>query len=625
MKKHSYKILLALSLLGLLAACAKPEQEVVEKKALSVLTTDVIFGVEGGTGSIVVEADETVTATSERPWCQVSVDGKKIQVSVTEANPSRMSRYSRITVKAGSSEVHVTAQQFGEIFNGLDLKDESVSEEGTVLIYKYHSNVSVAMSSDVDWIHFEMVEDEEEGTLVKVIVDPNPGLTRFGHISYTAGTNTGSADFMQWPTPQLASGWDISITDGMYDFPNQIDEVTVTVPNNSQLYQFELVTKDQVMDESAIPGKAMTMALETMNEIKAKMADGSISSPGDCLKAGSFSERHENMPRSIWGLVIAFDDRGIPTGEYYCKDLQIPDRGPKKQLVDGWEISHVAGTYVHPDQLDQFTVKPKAGYEDVKYIATAVRKDAVADVEDFAFTTFAMTTREEILAKVASGELASFEAGLSSGESTFTVKNLPVGDVYVVVVAFGDNKFYTGDYGFETIGVDDAKRAFWIGTWALTNEAGDSYTCTIKEKEDESGYLTMACNGLYTGTGALLTKMNWVDLRCNEDGTLTVFAQIHEEMSAYYNATYGDIYPGFYGFYTNAEGKVYYKTNAPYDIFDLTFGAGGTATVINVRLASGDIPYDSVAIRYWSSEKGSRFSFTSNKTIKLAGLTLTKQ
>ena len=292
--------------------------------------------------------------------------------------------------------------------------------------------------------------------------------------------------------------------------------------------------------------------------------------------------------------------------------------------MDGWEISHDGGTFVAPDQVDVFTITPKAGYEDVKYIATVVSKELVTDLEDYAFTTFAMAEREAILAKVASGELPSFDAGLSTGTTELSCKNL-TGEVYVFVVAFSDNQFYTGDYSYEEFAISDAKRSFWIGTWTLTNTAGDSYTCIIKEKDDDSGYLTMSCNGLYTGTGAKLMAMNWVDLRYNEDGTLTLFGQEHKEMEVDYNATYGDIYPGLYGYFKR-DGKTYYRTAVPYDIFDLTFGEAGTAVIGKIHPVPDDtILFDSIAMRYWSSVKAARFSFTSNKTITLDGLKLTKQ
>ena len=621
MKKHINIILLALSLLGLMAACAKPEQEVVVKQTLKVVTTDVIFGVDGGTGSILVEADDAVTATSERAWCQVSVDGKKIVVSVPEHNLSRMSRYSRITVKAGSAEVHVTAQQFGEVFSGLALEDAVIPKEGTTFTLAYTANMDVLMSSDQDWVHFEMVEDEELGKLVKVIVDENAGWGfRFATVSYSAGSNSGSARFTQEPTYSTSPGWKVEDTDGRFVFPDQIDNIAVTPPTELAEFPYfwDVVDPNEFAGVTDVAAKIRTQAMALMDDANA----GKVT-----FTKGSASKEFANLPSTAKAVIILFDAQNYPTGQYALLDVAIPDRGPVKQLVEGWDIEHINSSYVHPDQLDKFTVTAKPGYEDVKYIATVVKKDAVSNVEDFAFTTFAMETRQEILDKVTAGELASFEDGLLSGTSTITAKNMN-GDVYVVIVAFGDNQFYTGDYSYDEFGIIDAKRNFWIGTWTLTNTAGDSYTCTIKEKDDDSGYLSMSCNGLYTGTGSLLKSMNWVDLRYNADGTLTVFAQTHEELSAYYNATYGDIYPGLYGFYTNAEGKSYYRTAVPYDMFDLTFGEAGTAVITNIRLApssTGDFPYDSFAIRYWSSVKAARFSFTSNKTIKLDGLKLTKQ
>ena len=174
----------------------------------------------------------------------------------------------------------------------------------------------------------------------------------------------------------------------------------------------------------------------------------------------------------------------------------VPDRGPVKTLVDGWDIVHTGGTFEQPNQTDVFTVTPKAGYEDVKYIATVVKKENTPSVEDFAFTTFAMETREEILAKVASGELPNFDAGLSTGTTTLTAENM-VGDVYVVVVAFGDNQFYTGEYQFTEIAVPDITPAYykWLGEYPDLNkavcEATDlqwKYAYDIVRKRKKRGY-----------------------------------------------------------------------------------------------------------------------------------------
>ena len=615
MKKIVKPVFLVLSLLGLLAACNKPEQETTAKKALKVLSSEVIIGVEGGEGSILVEADDAVTATSERSWCQVTVDGKSIKVSVPEPNKSRMSRYSRIIIKAGSDESHVTVQQYGEVFKGLDMEDVSFGPEGATFRYAYMANMHVQVTSDQPWVHCEM-DEENEGVLV-VTVDKHEGFGyRFANVSFTAGSNSGSMKITQEPTYGAVSGWTVEDTDGRFVFPDQIDVIEVTPSSDMAAAPYYW----GVLDPSELAGKDIPAFIRELAASTKEAVDaGEIT-----LCKGADSDELKNLPSTAKAVIIVFDDQNYPTGQYAVIDVAVPDRGPKKQLVDGWEISHDGGTFVAPDQVDVFTITPKAGYEDVKYIATAVSKELVSDLEDYAFTTFAMAERETILAKVASGELPSFDAGLSTGTTELSCKNL-TGEVYVFVVAFSDNQFYTGDYSYDEFAISDAKRSFWIGTWTLTNTAGDSYTCIIKEKDDDSGYLTMSCNGLYTGTGAKLMAMNWVDLRYNEDGTLTLFGQEHKEMEVEYNATYGNVYPGLYGYFKR-DGKTYFRTAVPYDIFDLTFGEAGTAVIGKIHPVPDDtILFESIAMRYWSSVKAARFSFTSNKTITLEGLKLTKQ
>ena len=615
MKKYIYLIFAALSALLLLSACRREQPVEVKKPALKVVSSNVVFGVEGGEGTIVVEADGTVSVTSERPWVQTSVNGNTITVTVSELNPSPQSRYSRLTIQAGSEKTYVTVHQFGEIFDGMKMEDVTVASAGTTMRYGFKANMTVNVTADQPWVHCEM-DEENEGVLV-VTVDKHEGFgTRFANVSFTAGTHSGSMKITQEPTYGAVSGWTVEDTDGRFVFPDQIDVIEVTPPADMATAPYYW----GVLDPSELAGKNIPAFIRELAASTKEAVDaGEIT-----LCKGADSDELKNLPSTAKAVIIVFDDQNYPTGQYAVIDVAVPDRGPKKQLVDGWEISHDGGTFVAPDQVDVFTITPKAGYEDVKYIATVVSKELVTDIEDYAFTTFAMAEREAILAKVASGELPSFDAGLSTGTTELSCKNL-TGEVYVFVVAFSDNQFYTGDYSYEEFAISDAKRSFWIGTWTLTNTAGDSYTCIIKEKDDGSGYLTMSCNGLYTGTGAKLMAMNWVDLRYNEDGTLTLFGQEHKEMEVDYNATYGNVYPGLYGYFTR-DGKVYYRTAVPYDIFDLTFGEAGTAVIGTIHPVPDDtILFESIAMRYWSSVKGSRFYFTSNKTITLDGLKLTKQ
>lgn len=480
MRRTIHTILAALTLAGLLSSCQNKEQDVVAKKALKVVKTEVVFGVEGGEGVIQVEADEAVTATSERAWCQVAVDGNTIHVSVPEANPGRMSRYARIIIKSGPYESHVTAQQYGEVFSGLELEDMVVGAEGAELQYSCLANMTVQLSSDQPWVHFTLDPATSVATLK---VDANEGYGyRFATVSYTAGSTTLSAQVIQETPFAVLSGWKVEDADGRFVFPDQIESVTVTpsgdmasVPYYWDLFDPEDVDEEHILDfvkEQAMAYKALA------DEKKITFCKGT-------------DTREFKNPHSLMKAVVCcFDENNYPTGRYVLADVSIPARGPVKQEVEGWQVARTDGSYAYPVQTDVFTVTPEAGYEDQYYVATVVKKEDVTDVEDFAFNTFAMAERQKILDKVAAGELASFEEGLSKGVSPLTVTDM-VGDCYVVVVAFGTNEFYTGDYQVIEVKVADATPAFyrWVGKWNVSrkndkNDAVDTWTISVKEKDE---------------------------------------------------------------------------------------------------------------------------------------------
>lgn len=568
-----HKLLAALALAGLLASCQKKEQDVAVKKALKVVRSEVIFGVEGGEGSILVEAEEAVTAVSERAWCQVAVDGNTIRVSVPEANPGKMSRYARIIIKSGAGESHVTALQYGEVFSGLEMEDLTVEPEGTEVRYSYVANMTVRLSSDQPWIHFTT---DPETSVVTMKVDANNGFGyRFATVSYTAGTNSGSAQVIQETSFGELSGWTVEDTDGRFVFPDQIDAITVTPSAQmaSVPYCWDLFDPDELDGE------------HILDFVKEKaLSYKSLADEGKLTFCKGADTREFTNPRSVMkALVCCFDERNYPTGQYVLVDVAVPARGPVKQALDGWDIEHTDATWAYPNQTDVFTITPKAGYEDVKYIATVVKKGDVADVEDFAFTNFAMNTRQSILDKVTAGDLPSFEAGLSSGTTTVSIDNA-VGDVYVVVVAFGDNKFYTGDYEATEFAVADIKPAMysWVGSWKVVRK-NDKYdtvdTWVISVKETDK---TLRIIGVESFTD--LTRYD-VAATTDEEGRLVVKTQI---TGSYEDSSRGHVDVLLSGQYDDTKaGKTYYTSSLNVVLFRGTLSEDGASADLEPGVING--------------------------------------
>ena len=565
-----HKLLAALALAGLLASCQKKEQDVAVKKALKVVKSEVIFGVEGGEGSILVEAEEAVTAVSERAWCQVAVDGNTIRVSVPEANPGKMSRYARIIIKSGAGESHVTALQYGEVFSGLEMEDLTVEPEGTEVRYSYVANMTVRLSSDQPWIHFTT---DPETSVVTMKVDANNGFGyRFATVSYTAGTNSGSAQVIQEASFGELSGWTVEDTDGRFVFPDQIDAITVTPSAQmaSVPYCWDLFSPDELDGE------------HILDFVKEKaLSYKSLADEGKLTFCKGADTREFTNPRSVMkALVCCFDERNYPTGQYVLVDVAVPARGPVKQEVEGWQVARTGGSYDYPVQTDVFTVTPKTGYEDRYYLATIVKKEDVSDVEDFAFNGFAMTERQKILDKVAAGELASFEEGLVKGTSTLTVDDM-VGDCYAVVVAFGDNQFYTGDYQVFELAVADATPAFyrWVGKWSVSRKADAVDTWEISVKETDK---TLRIIGVESFTD--LTRYD-VTATTDEEGRLVVKTQI---TGSYEDSSRGHMDMLLSGQYDDTKaGKTYYTSSLDVVLFRGTLSEDGASADLEPGVING--------------------------------------
>ena len=552
--KTCYRILFA-SLVTLLAlvSCRKENEQVVEwKTELQAVKSDLVFAPDGGTETLEVNLS-SVTATADKDWCSVSVSGNIISVTVT-ANESNQSRYAQVKIASGSESIAAAVIQYGEIFAGLEMEDLEVLPEGTTVQYSFQSNVAVVMNSDQPWVHFEI--DEESGIVTMTVDEHKDFGYRFATVTYKAGSQTGSIQVAQEPVYREISGWSAAVTDGEFVFPDQTDVITVTPPAEmaSTTYAWEIVDDEYRASVSDIPGTIREWAILARDFSSYVIFDKGIS-----------SKTKKNLPSKVTAVIACFDDQKYPTGQYALVEVSVPDRGPVKQVVDGWDVDHTSGIWGYPTQTDEFTVTPKAGYEDVKYVATVVRKDAV--------TTFAMQAREAILAKVASGELASFEDGLSSGVSTVSVENM-AGDAYVVVVAFGDNQFYTGDYKAVEVSIPDLRPAMyrWVGKWKVSRKNSnhddvDTWDISVKEADK-----TLRIVGLESFTDLDLYD---VEATVDENGCLVVKTQY---TGAYEDSSYGHVDMLLSGQYDDtAAGKTYYTSSQNVTIFSGTLSEDGNS------------------------------------------------
>ena len=597
MKKfHSIALLFGLILLAAVS-CRKENQQTIEwRTELQAVKSNLVFFPGGGTETLEVNLS-SVNVTADKAWCSVSVSGNVITVTVP-ANEGKQSRYAKLTITAGGETINAAVIQYGEVFDGLELVDMDAPKQGAVFAYPYTANVDVDVKADKDWVH---VAFDEEKPIVTVTVDPNTGFGyRFATVTYQAGSNSGSAQIVQEPTYGAVTGWTAEDAEGRYVFPDQYDKIQVTPPADMASAPYYWV----VVDPSELLGKDIPAYIrEAAIELKAAADAGQVT-----FDKGSASQEYKNLPSTATAVIVVFDDQNYPTGQYALVEVAVPDRGPKKQQVDGWDVVHTGGTYEHPVQTDQFTVTPKAGYEDVKYIATVVKKDAVSNIDDFVFTNFAMTTREEILAKVASGELAAFDDGLLSGASTLTAENV-AGDVYVVVVAFSDNQFYTGDYAVVELAVPDLMPAYykWLGEWSVPRGDGADTWVVVENVPMESfkvwGIAGFDANDF--AEGAFIAIVPY------DPATGEMVFKVYENQDVtWQDSSRGTMNGLLSGQYTNVQGKTYYNSGVGNTICRALMAEDGKTAELTPRsVTSGGAPAYFYNIRWYgryTTSSGSR-------------------
>lgn len=198
MMRKIYLFLIALPLF-FLVACESGEGDYEVQKSINVVSADLTFQPSGGTGTVVVETQGTVTAVSSRPWCTTSVNGGTITVTVSEYD-GLDNRYADILITSGEGTAKVTAHQYGLYFLLPEAEDSYHVEDvnGFVEIPLTHNNYEPESEADVDWLSASYAD----GKVIIKATDNTTGLLRTGNI--TIGTK--KIKIEQWSFDSVFAG-----------------------------------------------------------------------------------------------------------------------------------------------------------------------------------------------------------------------------------------------------------------------------------------------------------------------------------------------------------------------------------------------------------------------------------
>lgn len=152
---------------------------VPQAETIHIVQNDLLFTAKGGSSSVVVEANGTVSAISDKSWCSVAVDGRVITVTVTD-NFGFDGRTALLTITAGEARRQLPVQQQGMVIDiPLPVNGYYAPIEGTTLTVTVQHSLPLTVSSPDGWLHPEL-----DGNTLRVTVDGNQG----GHIRRGAVT-----------------------------------------------------------------------------------------------------------------------------------------------------------------------------------------------------------------------------------------------------------------------------------------------------------------------------------------------------------------------------------------------------------------------------------------------------
>ena len=168
--------------------------------ALEIISKEVVFAPQGGSGSIVINTRETVSASADRSWAVVTVAGNRVTITV-DRNESLESRYATIKLAAGGASAEVTAQQFG--INSAYAWDDTYTFPygGGTLDLPYGESGTVWVDvSETNWITAQV--DEENHLIHFTVAKSIYNYERVGHVTVTVGDDyTRELTFIQQKNP----------------------------------------------------------------------------------------------------------------------------------------------------------------------------------------------------------------------------------------------------------------------------------------------------------------------------------------------------------------------------------------------------------------------------------------
>lgn len=342
MKKYLY-ILISLMAVACIASCEKEKTSVDTAKNISVVSSNLSFDNNGGTGTIVVEAIGVVTAVADKTWAQTSVNGKTITVTC-EPWDKLESRNAKITLTCAGESLDITAIQTGVIFAVDDMPingDFIISNASDTHTYGFSSNADIEVFTDTEWL---TVSFDNVAKTIQVVSEENTEMaTRHGSFTVKVGESEKTYKVSQYPPFTETTDWVVSL--------GERGEETTTLKSTVK------VQHGYYAVDYALPGavnRASSVAEFVSGTLVPKIRAGLDETIAyynyrygytSFLSRSSDSWTFDLIPDGNYiGFMVGFDSEGYPTGWYGATEVFIGELTPYAKWLGNWTVPNANKT-----------------------------------------------------------------------------------------------------------------------------------------------------------------------------------------------------------------------------------------------------------------------------------------
>jgi len=358
------------STLALLAAvsCRKSVEQSLEwRTELQVVSSDLVFTPVGGSGTAVLNLTGASVA-SNASWCQASVSGDKISVTVGEWGGLE-SRYAKLTASRNGESVDISVIQYGVNMGGVAVEPEVfVYAEGETLSYPCAVNAVVRVSSSADWVAPSLEGDE-----LKLAVTANPDkATRTATVTVTVGDIVKEISVIQLPVFENTPDWVVSYSGIKVSGGREYSTLTNTVSADHGKFLLAYATpvefaSSKLSEADFVRMLSLTNRSEILYAVDYYAAQGYNYTFADFLLGGTGYDYFSLLEDGTYiGYAIGFDDNGYPTGWYTADLFEVGGLTPYQKWLGNWSVPRGDGadTWVVSQNVENesFLVSGIAGF-----------------------------------------------------------------------------------------------------------------------------------------------------------------------------------------------------------------------------------------------------------------------